>query len=80
MIFSIVKNFIAGNILTILGWGAAALAVLAILAGAKRAGRLAERADNLHEAAQVTHEQIKAALGRPRTRDDLVGRMRDGTF
>lgn len=66
--------------------GAAGL-VAAVLLGARRSGQNAERVKNLQrqlEASEVTHEikdaQLEAAARRPRDRDGLVDRMRDGSF
>lgn len=63
-------------------WGAiaAGLAVLALLATVYGKGRAAERLAQASLNAKVKDDQLKAAARRPRTRRDLTGSMRDGTF
>jgi hypothetical protein len=65
---------------TAIGWACTAAAVLAVLAGARRAGRLAERADTARVTIQVQREQLAAAARRPGDRRELAGRLRDGSF
>lgn len=64
-----------------LAMGAAVVgAVLMLLLRTHNAGRQAERVDNLKKASKVQHEQLKAALRRPDTNDDLDRILRDGDF
>ena len=55
-------------------------AVAAILLGARQAGRNAERVERMRRTIEVQREQLDAALRRPRDRDDLARRMRNGSF
>ena len=55
-------------------------AVAAVLLGARRAGRNAERVDNLRTILKVKDDQLKAAADRPRSRDDLAERLRADKF
>jgi hypothetical protein len=61
-------------------WLAAAAAVAAVLFGARQAGRNAERVENMRRTIDVQHDQLKAASRRPRDRNELARRMRDGFF
>jgi hypothetical protein len=65
-------------------YGAVALAVLLFLAAlrrpAERAGRLAERLDQMEKAHDVQRRMLEAASDRPRDRHELAQRMRDGQF
>lgn len=53
---------------------------MAVLLGARQAGRTAERVDQLKQIAEIKDAQIKAAAAAPRTRDDLMQQLRDGRF
>ena len=55
-------------------------AVTAILLGARQAGRNAERVERMRRTIEVQHDQLDAASRRPRDRDELARRMRDGSF
>ena len=55
-------------------------AVAAILLGARQAGRNAERVERMRRTIEVQREQLDAASRRPRDRDELARRMRDGPF
>lgn len=77
---SLLTNWLAGNLLRLLGWGAAAVSVLAVLLGARQAGRSAERADQLKKIVEVKDAQLRATLDAPRTRPELVDRLRRGEF
>ncbi len=67
-----------------LHYGAIALAVvlflLALRRSGERAGRLAERLDIMEKANDVQRQMLDAAARRPRDRDELAGRLRDGRF
>lgn len=76
----ILKNWLAGNALRLLGYGAAAFSVAAILFGARQAGRNAERVDQLKKIVEIKDAQLRATLDAPRNRDELVDRLRDGKF
>jgi hypothetical protein len=67
-----------------LRYGAIALAVLLFLLSLRRsgerAGRLAERLDTKEKANDVQRRMLEAAARRPRDRDALSERLRDGRF
>lgn len=46
----------------------------------ERAGRAAERLENLKKANDVQRQMLEAAARRPRNRDDLLDRLRAGGF
>ena len=56
------------------------LFVLALRRSGERVGRLAERLDAREKANEVQRRMLEAAAGRPRNRDELVDRLRDGGF
>jgi hypothetical protein len=76
----LVQGWLLRNVLTLLGWLAAAAAVSAVLFDARQAGRTAERAENMRRTIEVQRDQLEAASRRPRDRGELARRMRDGTF
>ena len=78
--WAIVQGWLSRNILTLLGYAAAAAAVAAVLLGARQAGRNAERVDRMRKTIEVQRDQLEAATRRPRDRDELTRRMRDGTY
>ena len=47
---------------------------------AERAGRAAERLDQLERTHAIQRQMLDAAANRPRSRDDLVERLRRGKF
>lgn len=65
-------------------YGAIVLAVLLFLLSLRRsgerAGRLAERLETTKKANDVQRRMLEAAARRPRNRDELVDRLRDGGF
>ncbi|MBD3763031.1 hypothetical protein [Rhizorhabdus sp.] len=65
-----------------LRYGAIALAVLLFLfslrRSGERAGRLVERLEATEKANDVQRRMLEAAARRPRDRDELVERLRDG--
>ena len=80
MILTLLGSLASKITLQMLGWAAAAAAVLAVLLGARQSGRTAERVEHLKINAEIRREQLEAATRRPADRDQLAGRMRDGTF
>ncbi|MCC5993789.1 MAG: hypothetical protein JJT99_14845 [Rhodobacteraceae bacterium] len=46
----------------------------------ERAGRAAERLDNLERTDAIHRQMLDAASRRPRSRDDLLDRLRGGGF
>ena len=67
-----------------LRYGVTALAILlfllALRRSGERAGRLAERLETTEKVNDVQRQMLEAAARRPRSRDDLVERLRDGKF
>lgn len=55
-------------------------AVGAVLLGARQAGRNAERVERMQRTIEVQRGQLEAAARRPRDRNELARRMRDGSF
>jgi len=67
-----------------LRFGATALAVILFLLSLRRsgerAGRLAERLETTEKTHDVQRRMLEAAARRPRDRDELAQRLRDGGF
>ena len=67
-----------------LRYGAIAVAIvlflLSIRRSGERVGRLAERLENTEKANEIQRRMLEAAARRPRNRDELVDRLRDGGF
>ena len=65
-------------------WGAIALTIslflLSLRRSAERAGRLAENLENQEKANEIQRKMLEATTRRPRNRDELVDRLRDGKF
>jgi len=65
-------------------YGAIALAVLLFLLSLRRSGermgRLAERLETAEKSHEAQRRMLEAAARRPRSRDDLAERLRDGQF
>jgi hypothetical protein len=78
--WAIIKTWLSGNALRLIGWGMAALSVAAILFGARQAGRNAERVDQLKKSLEIRNAQLRATLDAPRNRGELARRLRDGKF
>jgi hypothetical protein len=76
----IIKTWLSGNALRLIGWSVAALSVSAVLLGSRQAGRNAERVDQLKKSLEIKDAQLRATLNAPRTRGELVDRLRDGKF
>lgn len=54
--------------------------IAATLLAARRAGRQAERLDNLKAKEKIRDAQLKAANNAVRNRRELAGRLHDGSF
>jgi len=69
---------------TALRYGAIVLAVLLFLFSLRRSGertgRFAERLETTEKANDVQRRMLEAAARRPRDRDELAERLRDGHF
>lgn len=69
---------------TAVRYGALALTVLlfllALRRSGERAGRLAERLETMEKTPDVQRQMLDAAVRRPRDRDELADRLRDGDF
>ena len=67
-----------------LRYGAIALSIalflLSIRRAGERAGRLAERIETMEKYNDVQRQMLDAAARRPRNRDELADRLRDGRF
>ena len=67
-----------------LRYGVTALAILLFLLALRRygerAGRLAERLETTEKANDVQRQMLEAAARRPRDRNELSERLRDGRF
>ncbi len=77
---AILGRLLAPYALKLAGLFAIIGAVVAILFGARQAGRNAERVERMRNTIEVQREQLDAASRRPRDRDELARRMRDGSF
>ena len=65
-------------------WVAIALTIslflLSLRRSGERAGRLAEQLENREKANEIQRRMLEAAARRPRNRDKLAERLRDGKF
>jgi len=65
-------------------WAAIALAIslflLSLRRSAERVGRMAERLENREKANEIQRKMLEAAARRPRNRNQLAERLRDGEF
>ena len=77
---ALIGQALAPLALRLAGWVAVTGAVLAVLLGARQAGRNAERVERMRRTIEVQREQLDSASRRPRDRDELARRMRDGSF
>ena len=80
MIGFIVKRWLLSNLVRLMGWGAAAFSVIAVLLGARQAGRKAERVDQLKTTLKVKDAQLRAQMEAPRSRADLIDWLRQNKF
>ncbi|MFK7941310.1 MAG: hypothetical protein AB8B85_00055 [Paracoccaceae bacterium] len=68
----------------VLRHGAIVLAIvlflLSIRRSGERVGRIAERLETTEKANEIQRRMLEAAARRPRDRDELVDRLRDGGF
>ena len=56
------------------------LFLLALRRSGERTGRLAERLETTEKANGVQRQMLEAAVRRPRDRNELAERLRDGSF
>ncbi len=65
-------------------YGAIALTIvlflLSIRRSGERVGRIAERLEHTEKTNEIQRRMLEAAARRPRDRDELVDRLRDGGF
>ena len=85
MIAALLTGFAASPRMRVaLRYGAVVLAVLLFLLSLRRngerAGRLAERLETTENANDVQRRMLEAAARRPRDRNELAERLRDGQF
>ncbi|MDP2063317.1 MAG: hypothetical protein Q8J98_09470 [Phaeovulum sp.] len=59
---------------------ALALFLLNLRRTGERVGRLAERLETVEKTNDIQRRMLDAAANRPRTRDELARRLRDGEF
>jgi hypothetical protein len=78
--WAIIKTWLSGNALRLIGWSVAAFSVSTVLLGARQAGRNSERVDQLKKSLEIKDAQLRATLDAPRTRGELVDRLRKGKF
>lgn len=68
----------------ILRYGAIAVAIVLFLLSIRRSGehvgRIAERLETTEKANEIQRQMLEAAARRPRNRDELVDRLRNGGF
>lgn len=76
----ILKNWLMTNTLRLAGYATLIISVLAVLFGARQAGRSAERVNQLKKIVEIKDAQLRATLDAPRNRADLVDRLRRGKF
>jgi hypothetical protein len=79
-VIAIIGAALAPHALRIAGLLAMLGAVAAVLLGSRQAGRNAERVERMRKTIEVQSEQLDAASRRPRDRDQLRRRLRDGSF
>lgn len=80
LMWVVIKTWLTGHLLRLIGWGTAGVSVLTVLLGARQAGRNAERADQFKKIIEVKDAQLRAMLDAPRTRSELADRLRRGKF
>ncbi len=85
MMGALITWFTGGRLMLAAGkWVAIGLTVslflLSLRRSGERAGRLAERLENTEKANDIQRRMLEAAARRPRNRDDLAERLRDGEF
>ena len=78
MIGLILKRWLLSNLGRLMGWGAAAFSVAAILLGARQAGRKAEQMDQLKKRVEAQNDQLRATVEGPRSRADLIKWLHKG--
>ena len=78
--WAVFTGWLSSNALRLISWGAVALSVMAVLLGARQAGRNAERVDQPKKSLQVKDAQLRATLDAPRNRGEHVDRLRIGKF
>lgn len=76
----LIKSWLIGNAARLLGFVIAAVSVSAVVLGIRQTGRNAERLDNLKKILEIKDAQLHATLDAPRTRAELVDRLRRGKF
>ncbi|MCF6304285.1 MAG: hypothetical protein L3J33_02815 [Rhodobacteraceae bacterium] len=82
---AIIAWFTSSRIALVVGkWATIALTIslflLSLRRSGERAGRLAERIKNTAKANEIQRRMLEATSRRPRDRDELAERLRDGEF
>ena len=78
--WTLIIGWFTSHSLKLIGWGAIAASILAVLLGARQSGKNAERYDQLKKIVEIKDAQLRATFDAPSTRADLVKRLRDGKF
>ena len=78
MIGLLLKRWLLSNLTRLLGWGAIASSVVAVLLGARQAGRKSERMDQLKKTVEVKDAQLRAQMEAPRSRAALLKWLHKG--
>ena len=76
LVWPLLRSWLLRRGLSLLVWLAAAAAALAVLLGARRAGRKSERLEQLRRYMEIRDAQLTASLQRPRTSDDIARLLR----
>lgn len=81
---SLVVGLIAPWLRRVVGFALAVLTITLFIVNLRRqgerAGRAAERLETWERTHAIQHQMLEAASRRPRSRDDLLDRLRDGGF
>ena len=77
---NLITTWLTPKALRLAGTSAALAAALAVLLGAKQAGRCAEKVEQYEKLLEIKNAQLRAAYAAPHTRRELVDRLRTGKF
>ena len=85
MMGALITWFTGSRLILAVGkWVAIALTIslflLSLRRSGERVGRLAEQLENREKANEIQRRMLEAAARRPRNRDELVDRLRNGEF
>ena len=77
---NLIIQFLAPFSIRIMACTAIIVAIILTLLGTRNSGRNAERVDQLRKLLEIQRGQLEATIHRPRNRDELIERMREGRF